>query len=116
MNGSKAEVEAKSEAEAEAELAVEAEIMEVEAEAKSKSKSKSEVGAASSTETISEGETKSASLYLKPIKSHAPKEALSLTCTQGQSYPTPIIHYRRSSNCHDTRDLSEFSGIGCILG
>ena len=45
--------------------------------------------AASSTETISEGETKSASLYLKPIKSHAPKEALSLT--QGQSYPTPIV-------------------------
>jgi len=45
--------------------------------------------AASSTETISQGESKSANLELKPIKSHASKEALSLT--QGQSYPTPIV-------------------------
>jgi glycoprotein-N-acetylgalactosamine 3-beta-galactosyltransferase len=45
--------------------------------------------AASSTETISQGESKSANLELKPIKSHASKEALALT--QGQSYPTPIV-------------------------
>jgi len=45
--------------------------------------------AASSTETISEGETKSINLELKPIKSHASSDALLLT--QGQSYPTPIV-------------------------
>ena len=45
--------------------------------------------AASSTETISEGETKSATLELKPIKSHASEEAMSLT--QRQSYPTPVV-------------------------
>lgn len=45
--------------------------------------------AASSTETISEGETKSINLELKPIKSHASNDALLLT--QGQSYPTPIV-------------------------
>ena len=45
--------------------------------------------AASSTETISEGETKSVNLELKPIKSHASKIAKSLT--QGQTYPTPVV-------------------------
>jgi len=45
--------------------------------------------AASSTETISEGETKSATLELKPIKSHASASELGLT--QGKSYPTPVL-------------------------
>ncbi len=45
--------------------------------------------ASSSTETISEGETKSATLELKPIKSHASEDAMSLT--QRQSYPTPVV-------------------------
>ncbi|GFH58376.1 hypothetical protein CTEN210_14852 [Chaetoceros tenuissimus] len=45
--------------------------------------------ASSSTETINEGETKSINLELKPIKSHASNDAMTLT--QGQSYPSPIL-------------------------
>jgi len=45
--------------------------------------------ASSSTETISQGETKSLNLEMKPMKSHVSNSALGLT--QGQSYPTPIV-------------------------